>query len=313
MTLTSRFSHRYLVLAVATLCCFLWGSAYPIIKIGYEWLNLAADDTASQILFAGYRFLGSGALLLIFAGLMGKSLWRFSGREWASLAMLGLLQTTLQYVFFYIGLAHASGVKAAIMNATGTFFSVLLAHFIYRDDRLSRTRVLGCVIGFVGVVLVNIGKPGSGAMDAQVSMLGEGFIAIAALVLSLSLIYGKHLSRTIDPTVMTAHQLTLGGVVLLFLGEGLGGSVAITTVASGALLLYLMALSAAAFALWSFLLKYNPVGQVIPFQFLIPIFGAGLSALLLQESIMEWKNLAALVLVCSGIWLVTRPSPSQRR
>ncbi|MGD8175147.1 DMT family transporter [Marinimicrobium sp. ARAG 43.8] len=312
MTPASRFNHRYLVLAVATFCCFLWGSAYPIIKIGYEWLNLAADDTASQILFAGYRFLGSGALLLIFAGLMGKSLWRFSGREWASLAMLGLLQTTLQYVFFYIGLAHASGVKAAIMNATGTFFSVLLAHFIYRDDRLSQTRVLGCVIGFVGVVLVNIGKPGSG-VDAQVSMLGEGFIAIAALVLSLSLIYGKHLSRTIDPTVMTAHQLTLGGVVLLLLGEGLGGSVAITTVASGALLLYLMALSAAAFALWSFLLKYNPVGQVIPFQFLIPIFGAGLSALLLQESIMEWKNLAALVLVCSGIWLVTRPSPSQRR
>jgi drug/metabolite transporter (DMT)-like permease len=65
-------------------------------------------------------------------------------------------------------------------------------------------------------------------------------------------------------------------------------------------------LSSVAFALWTILLKYNRVGMVTIFTFLIPIFGAILSAIFLGESILEWKNLLALGLVCSGIWLVNR-------
>ena len=56
-------------------------------------------------------------------------------------------------MFFYIGLAYATGVKSSIMNATGTFFSVLLAHFIYKNDRLSFNKALGCMIGFAGVLV----------------------------------------------------------------------------------------------------------------------------------------------------------------
>jgi drug/metabolite transporter (DMT)-like permease len=65
-------------------------------------------------------------------------------------------------------------------------------------------------------------------------------------------------------------------------------------------------LSSAAFALWTILLKYNRVGLVTVFNFLVPIFGAILSAIFLGESILEWKNVIALILVCSGIWLVTK-------
>ncbi len=305
MTEPSLFTRRSLVVITAIACCLLWGSAYPAIKIGYQWLEMGSGETASQILFAGYRFFGSGVILLVLAGIMGKPLWRFSRRQWSELALLGLLQTTLQYVFFYIGLAHAEGVKAAIMNSTGTFFSVLLAHFIYRNDKLSTGRSLGCLVGIAGVVLINVGR---GPLDLDVTLLGEGFIAIAALALSISLIYGKRLSQTIDPMVMTAQQLTIGGLVLIGAGHFSGGEVTGMTLGSGVLMVYLMLLSAAAFALWSFLLKHNPVGQVAPFQFLIPVFGAGLSALFLGETILAWKNLLALVLVCAGIGLVTRPT-----
>ena len=65
------------------------------------------------------------------------------------------------------------------------------------------------------------------------------------------------------------------------------------------------AVSAVAFALWSLLLKHNPVGSVAVFNFEIPIFGAILAALVLGENVLEWKNLVALVLVSIGIWLVT--------
>lgn len=64
-------------------------------------------------------------------------------------------------------------------------------------------------------------------------------------------------------------------------------------------------LSAAAFALWAALLKYNPVTKVAVFNFLVPVFGALLSALFLGETVLQWRNALALVLVCAGIWLVT--------
>lgn len=305
MPTPSIFTRRWLVVTTAILCCFLWGSAYPAIKTGYALLNIPADDTASQVLFAGYRFTASGLLLLALATVTGRSLWSFHPRQWGQLALLGLLQTTLQYVFFYIGLAYAPGVKAAIVNSTGTFFSVLLAHFIYRNDRMSTLRIAGCVIGFAGVVIVNLGR---GPLDFDFTFMGEGFIAIAALVMAIALIYGKRLSQTIDPVVMTGQQLTLGGLALIAIGTLGGGEVTGLNLHSGVLLTYLATLSAIVFALWSFLLKHNPVGQVAPFQFLIPVFGALLSAIFLREAILEWKNLLALALVCGGIWLVTRPA-----
>ncbi|MFZ1872391.1 MAG: EamA family transporter, partial [Chania sp.] len=72
----------------------------------------------------------------------------------------------------------------------------------------------------------------------------------------------------------------------------------------------LVLLSSVAFALWSLLLKYNRVGMVAPFNFLIPVSGAVLSAIFLNESIMEWRNVLALLLVCGGIWLVNKIKPA---
>ena len=74
------------------------------------------------------------------------------------------------------------------------------------------------------------------------------------------------------------------------------------------LLLYLALLSAAAFTLWSVLLKYNRVSQVTIYNFSVPLFGSVLSAWFLGESMWAWHYLVALALVCVGIWLVTRES-----
>ena len=183
------------------------------------------------------------------------------------------------------------------------FFSVVLAHWLHANDRLSVRKIIGCLIGFAGVVTVNLG----GTVGLDFHWLGEGFIVLAALVLSSASIYGRRVSQGMDSVVMTGYQLALGGAVLWALGCGFGGTVRTLTLESGALLAYLAALSAIAFALWGVLLKYNKVSKVTIYNFLIPIFGAGLSALFLGESLWAWKNLAALALVSLGIWWVTQP------
>jgi drug/metabolite transporter (DMT)-like permease len=193
-------------------------------------------------------------------------------------------------------------VKVSITTSTSTFFSVLLAHFLYADDRLTSRRVVGCLAGFIGVVIVNLS--GSG-LDLNISLLGEGFIVIAALLFSIGGIYGKGLSADMDAGVMTGWQLLLGGALLGLAGFATDGRFGAFGSEAALLLAYLSALSAAAFALWALLLKHNPVGSIAIFNTAIPIFGVLLSGLLLGESVFEWKNLAALLLVSAGIWLVT--------
>lgn len=297
------FSKRQVVFLLASLCCLLWGSSYPAIKNGYALFAIAPDNIPAKMVFAGYRFLFAGLLLLLTAMLTRRDIFRLSWKNLREITTLGLTQTSIHYVFFYIGLAYTTGVKSSIMNATGTFFSVLLAHFIYHNDRLSINKVLGCLIGFAGVMVVNFN---SGLLDFHFTLLGEGFVVIAAFILAAASIYGKKISQTMDSIILAGYQLSIGGAVLLLGGYCSGGTLAAFTLKSSALLFYLVLLSSVSFGLWTILLKYNRVGLVTVFNFLVPIFGALLSALFLGESVLEWKNLAALALVCSGIWLVTR-------
>ena len=301
-TLQPLFARKNVVYLSAAFCCLLWGSAYPAIKSGYEIFQIATDDIPSKIVFAGYRFLFAGLLLLLLAVAQRKPIGRLSPRQYGQLTLLGLTQTSLQYIFFYIGLAFTTGVKGSIMNATGTFFSVLLAHFIYQNDKLSYNKVLGCILGFTGVMVVNF----SSGLDFNFSLLGDGSVVMAAFILSAATLYGKRISQTVDPTVMTGYQLGGGGLALVIGGYAFGGTLTVHGASSVAILGYLTLLSSVAFALWSILLKHNRVGMIAPFNFLIPVSGAVLSAIFLGENIFEWKYALALVLVCSGIWWVNK-------
>lgn len=295
------FTNKKVVYLTAAFCCLLWGSAYPSIKTGYLLFNIAADDIPTQILFAGYRFTLAGLLLLVVGWLSGKPIGRLNRRQFGQLTLLGLFQTSLQYVFFYIGLAYVSGANGSIINATGTFFSVIMAHFIYKNDRITMNKTLGCLVGFAGVMAVNFSH---GLMDFHFSLRGEGMVMMAAFILSAATIYGKRLSQTVEPGIMTGYQLTIGGLVLTAAGYVFGGRLTDFNLLSTLLLAYLVLLSSMAFSLWSILLKYNRVGMVVPFNFMIPVSGTVLSGIMLNEDILEWKYGVALILVSVGICLV---------
>ncbi|MCF7754515.1 DMT family transporter [Paenibacillus xylanexedens] len=299
----SKFSEPIFVMLVASLCCLLWGSAYPSIKLGYIAFNILPEDIASKYVFAGYRFTLAGLLLLLLSRIVRKQKLQLTRPQWTGLIMLGILQTGLQYMFFYVGVANTTGVKGSIMNATTTFFSVVLAHFIYKNDKLSRNKIVGCLLGFVGVIIVNFHTD---LLAFSFSFTGEGFVIIAALVFSVTALYAKRLTATIDVLIITGVSLFVGGLVLTLLGLSLGGRVTHFTLESTSNLIYLALLSSVAFCLWNMLLKYNKVGRVSVYNFLIPVFGALLSALFLGETILELKNLAALLFVSVGIYLVNR-------
>ncbi|MBU3141998.1 DMT family transporter [Clostridium sp. CF012] len=297
------FTNKKIVALIATLCCFLWGSAYPAVKNGYLLLRIAPADISSKLVFAGYRFILAGIILLIVAQLSGIKIFAITKDAIFKIFILGLTQTMLQYIFFYVGLANTTGVKGSIMNSMGTFFSVVLAHYLYKNDKLSAKKIIGCIVGFLGVMIANFSME---LFNFSFNIVGEGFIVIAAFIFSASAIYGKKLTGNIDVMLITGYNLFMGGVMLALIGLASGGRVSHFTPASSALLIYMAILSATAFSLWTLLLKYNKVGVVSIYNFLIPIFGVMLSSIFLGENILEVKNMVALLLVCAGIWMVNK-------
>ena len=138
------------VITLALICCALWGSAFPCIKIGYRMFSIGGNDTASQILFAGIRFLLAGLMvILICSFIYKKPLIPHNGTTVKRIFILSLFQTILQYVFFYIGLANTTGSKAAIIEATNVFLAILVSGLLFKMEKVTSKKMLGCLIGFI--------------------------------------------------------------------------------------------------------------------------------------------------------------------
>jgi len=290
---------------LAVLCCALWGSAFPGIKIGYRLFGISSEDTGSVILFAGLRFALAGVMVIIAGSMLQKRKLIPEKRDWKKILKLCSLQTVLQYFFFYIGLAHASGVKSAIITGSNSLLTILIASLIFRQERLTLAKSVGCLLGFLGVAAANMTGEG---MDLSVSFSGEGCILLASLSYSFSSVLIKRYSADTDPVLLSGWQFLVGGFILAGGGLIMGGNIGHAALPALSMLLYLGFLSAAAYTIWGVLLKYNPVSKVSIYGFSNPVVGVLLSAILLGEGgqAFSLQNVAALFLVSAGIYTVNR-------
>ena len=289
------------VACLALLCCLLWGSAFPCVKIGYEWFNIA--DTGSQLLFAGYRFTLAGILTFIIGSIIERRFLTMKQKAFPFIFAQGVLQTAIQYFCFYIGMAHTTGTKGSIINASNAFVSIVAAHFILKNEKMTSEKWLGCLLGIAGVITVNLVP---GAWGSGFSLQGEGMVALCAIAYGLSTITLKKISHMDSPITITAYQLLFGGAMLLLIGKEWGGTMERFTIPSMLLLLYMALISTVAFCIWATLVKYNQVSKIAVYTFSIPIFGVILSGIFLGESVLTIQNLLALVLVSGGIILINK-------
>lgn len=293
----------------AMLCCILWGSAFPGIKIGYKLFNISGTDTATQILFAGCRFTLAGILNIIIGSILAKKFLYPRKSAIGKVLSLSMLQTVIQYLFFYIGLANTSGVKASIIGAVNVFVVIVLSSLIFKLEKLSGTKILGCLVGFAGVVLINVN-----GLDFHISLLGEGFILISTIAYAFSSIFIKRFSETENPVMLSGYQFGFGGIILMLVGLITGGRLTEISLKAILLLIYLAMVSAVAYSVWGILLKYNPASKVAAFGFMNPVFGVILSALLLGEKDQATGviSIISLILVCIGIYVVNRETKPKK-
>ena len=292
-----------IIILLALFCTILWGTAYPAVKIGYELFAIDSANDFGKLLFAGLRFTLAGLMTLAVSVILQKKLVIPQRQHWRGIALLGLVQTTGQYIFFYLGLSNTTGVKGSILYALATFFVVIFAHFLFPDDKMNLQKILGCCIGFVGVLLITFDGTGLGG---GFTFTGEGFIMLSTLSSALGALISRSVAQGQDPVVVTGYQLTGGGLILIFIGLIGHGHFDSITAPGILLLLYMAFLSAAAFTVWTMLLKYNPASKIAVYNFLIPIFGTTFSVMFLNESIFNPRSLLALILACAGIYIVNK-------
>lgn len=289
---------------LACLCCLLWGSATPAIKIGYEWFGIGASDVASRILFAGVRFVLAGVLTVIFGSMIAGKALLPQRNSWGMICKLGMVQTVFQYIFFYMGLAYTTGVKSAIINGSQTFIAILMACLLFRYEKLTMQKFMGCLIGFAGVIVINFDPSG---LTGGFTLRGEGAILLAAIAYALSSALVKRYSQKESPVVLSGYQFVFGGIIMTICGFLMGGQLTGWCMKSVVLLIYMALISSVAYSVWGILLKHNPVGKVAVYSFTNPIFSVLLSFVFLKESSsFGWELLVALALVCGGIYLVNR-------
>ncbi len=295
------FQRPLWVTVFALTAAIAWGWAYSLIKLGFEQFAITPAMTGSKMLFAGIRFFISGLIILALMARTGKPMAVKSRGSWWYVLAFALVNTTLHYACFYFGLSHSAGSRAAILNSLSVFLVVIMACLFFKSDKMTVAKVAGCVLGFAGILTLNMGGGDSGSF----TLLGDGMIVLNALCGATASLMTRGLSKRVDVTVGTGYSLSLGGALLMLPGLALGGTLPSVTWQGIVILLLLIAISTVGFALYNKLLSLNPVGKVAIYNSLIPVVGAVTSCMCLGEP-FYWKYAVAGALAAGGIYIINR-------
>lgn len=293
--------NKLVVTLLALLCTALWGTAFAAIKQGYKIFSIESNDIPSMLVFAGVRFFSAGVVVYIALTIMRKKFFVPKQRELVKMTSLGIMQTALQYIFLYVALVFVTGTKSSIYTSFSAFLGVLLAPLFFKGDKITAKKLIGCCIGFCGIVLINIG---GGNFIGEFSFIGDSFLFLSNLCGAFGNIFAKKISKDSDPVFVSAAQLTIGGGLLIIIGMLFSGGIAFTSLDCFIVMAYLSLISSVSFAIWTVLLKHNDVSIISTFTLMIPVFGTITSGIVLGENIFTIPNLISILLVTAGIVFV---------
>ena len=311
LDVTKVFTTPIIIVLGALLCCAIWGSATPFIKMGYKVMfEGGKPDVTSTILFAGIRFAAAGFITILLYSIARRKVLYPKRENLGKVAIIAAFQTIIQYFFFYVGLANTSGAKGTIISGSSSFFAIFISSLIFKQEKLTVKKVVACVVGFAGIIAVNLN-----GLDFSMNFTGDAFVLFSAMSLAFSFVLIKIFSKSEDPVVISGYQFMLGGTVMIVVGLLAGGKIDYFNLTGAAILVYLSFLSAIAYALWGMLLKFNPVSKVTIFSFMTPVFGVLLTKLMLpEESTVKLVNLLiSLVLVCLGVFMLNYVKQTKKR
>lgn len=273
-----------------------------------------ANLSVVKLLITRYDTMAVATLRMIVAGLALIALLYWRGRRWPALSrgqlgtllVCAVLMVYLNQIFFTEGVARTTAANAALIIALNPLISALLAAMLL-GDRFTPARLGGVVLGFGGVAMVVLNRPGA-AMGS--GSLGDLLVLGSVISWVTGGVLVQRLAKQLDSIAISTviHSL---GMLMLMLHMGLrpspfGIDWAQFTLWHGVLLVLSGLLATALGALvWNRALSTLGVARTALYVYWVPIFGVGFAVLLLGEPLTIW-HIAGLASVLSGTWLGTR-------
>jgi drug/metabolite transporter (DMT)-like permease len=273
--------------------------------------SLAAKSALSAVppfTLAFVRFSLSAVLLYTLAGVLRIDL-RVARRDWGLFWAIGALGLALTYLLVYVGLARTTAADSALIHAAEPVFLAVLS-VVFLRERMGRPKVLGVVVGFVGVLLV-VAREG---FRLSGGTIGDLLIALGLVCESLAIIVSKRLIARYPPLTVLTYQMLTGAVILApcaaWEGARHGWQLPVGLWSGPVLLslLYLILLcTVLAYTVWYGLLDTYAASDLSVFLFVQPIVGAALGVLF-QHDPLTPTTIAGAVLVLLALGLLHRSS-----
>jgi drug/metabolite transporter (DMT)-like permease len=282
---------------LAIIACLLWSTAFAGVKIGLEFM--------SPIQFAGIRFFIAGLMIMAFYGKI-RSYFSAFLKHFDYILLIAFLQTVLMYSLFYIGIDMVPGAVGAMVIGSGPLFAAIVAHFAMKNDKMNIRTTSGILLGIAGIVVINMGRQTTGIAGAR-ELLGVLILIGNNLVSGFYNVVVMKSKRDISMLVLSSASLWVGGLIMFLISVPLEGFQlnAAFPIEFWLSLAWLSFLSAAAFAIWFTLLRRPgmKISYLNTWKFIIPVFGAILSWILLPGESPEIYAIIGMILV-GGAMLV---------
>jgi drug/metabolite transporter (DMT)-like permease len=275
---------------LAIIACLLWSTAFVGVKIGLKY--------TTPLQFAGFRFFLSGIYILPFCGNLLRSV-KLIRQNWKEVVRLALFQTFLLYTMFYLGISLVPAAITAIIIGASPLFSAILAHLFLGDDKLTFRKMASIGLGMTGVVIIALSRESFSWAEGK-EFWGILILVLANVAGSMGNVIVVKYRMGLPPLLLNSAQLMTGGLGLILLSipfEGLkfGINEAPYYISLG----WLSFMSAVAFSIWFILLRRPgiKVSELNVWKFLIPVFGAGLSWIVLADEHPETIALIGMLLI----------------
>ena len=276
------------------LLCLVWGSTWPIIKIGLE--------AVPPFLAAGVRFLIAGIVLFGLSWLQGVRLPK-TFRAHFGLLCIGV-GIGLSYGAVYWGQQYIPAGLSAVLFATNPLFVMLLAHVAVDSEAITWRKFVGVLLGFFGVVFI---FQDDLQLPNRLNVIGAAVTLISPFVVSLSNVGIKKWGYHFHPYNLTALPMTYAAALLLvvsFWSENVT-HVSWTPAAVSSVLYLSIVGSVFGFVIFYSLLKKFPVSTLSFASYVFPVVALALGYVLLGET-LEMQTLVGGATILVGIIVATR-------
>jgi drug/metabolite transporter (DMT)-like permease len=287
------------------LLALIWGSSYLFIRIG------VAQMPPFQLVFIRTGIAALGLNLVIYA--QGKRL-PTDRKSLGVLLFLGIVNTVFPFALITLGETHIESGLASVLQGTTALFSLVIAHFSFADERITWRKVIGLLIGFLGVVVLASRSGGETVSnrDATLHLLGQLAIVISSLCYAIGGAYSrKAMQNRLEPLVVAAGAMTVAAVTtgtIAYLAPFFGGTAPVgfgqlTTTALAAVLMLGLVNTFVAYLIFYSLIAALGAARTAMITYVLPVVGLLLGALFLGEP-LDVRLLIGGLLIIGGIGIV---------